>query len=160
MDKVFSRAAPNDQQELDLGLGSTGIVSNGTSKGHGPSTQSHGGWPTMAGSVSGGYQSSPQVNSGAPSNQTYGLSASQNVSVSCDPVMRSEDPNLPTIDFRSYDDAGNVIVMRLKPEGNISPFQALQLMMLIESSMHASTMFSAYQFVKKNNLAQHFKFNP
>jgi len=74
-----------------------------------------------------------------------------------DPI--TDNPKLPSIDFHTHDDAGKSIKMTLLPEGQISAYESLQLMMLMQAAMTNPSSFSVYHFVRKNNLERHFKYS-
>ncbi len=74
--------------------------------------------------------------------------------------LESNSPDLPKLFFYSKDDHGNSIQMELVPEYQMSPHEALLLTRLVIAAQSGlSQQFSAFAFVKKNNLERHFKYS-
>jgi hypothetical protein len=72
---------------------------------------------------------------------------------------RSTDPDLPSIYLYGHDEAGNKVRMELIPERSISPYESIQLSMMLVCSAAGANDFCPLAFVKKNNLERHFSFS-
>ena len=88
---------------------------------------------------------------------TYTFVGGQGITLTLPEQKQTAD--LPAIVWECKDDAGQLIKMELKPEGTIGAHEALQLMMLLQSSTAFPLAFSPYLYVKKHSLERHFKFS-
>lgn len=72
---------------------------------------------------------------------------------------KTQVADLPSVVFNAYDENGKMLTMTLHPElAQMSIYDMFKINMLINSANHAPHAFSAYAYVKKNNLERHFKF--
>jgi hypothetical protein len=138
--------------DVDLNIGVNG------------NSPSNRGYPAVGqGIVSGGYVNATgagaignMVGQLSPGGSTYTFTAGQGITLSIPEQKQTAD--LPTIEWTCKDDAGQMIKMVLQPEGTIGAHEALQLMMLLQSSTAFPLAFSPYLYVKKHSLERHFKF--
>lgn len=71
---------------------------------------------------------------------------------------QSNNPKLPPIEIVSNDEHDVPITLRLEPESGIDPASTLKLVMMLTALSFGGASFSAYAFIKENNLERHFKF--
>jgi hypothetical protein len=139
--------------DVDLAIGSNG------------NSPSNRGYPTTGqGIVSGGYVNATgaaaignMVGQLSPAGSTYTFTAGQPITISIPEQKQTAD--LPPIEWNCRDESGQMIKMELKPEGTIGAHEALQLMMLLQSSTASPLAFSPYMYVKKHSLERHFRFS-
>lgn len=70
---------------------------------------------------------------------------------------QSTSPDLPNLTLYGHD-FGKKIKLTLNPEQSVSPFEALQLTMLLMCYREQPSSFCALAYIKKHNLEKHFKF--
>jgi hypothetical protein len=139
--------------DVDLAIGSNG------------NSPSNRGYPSAGqGIVSGGYVNATgaaaignMVGQLSPNGSTYTFTAGQPITISMPEQKQTAD--LPSIEWNCRDESGQMIKMVLKPEGTIGAHEALQLMMLLQSSTASPLAFSPYLYVKKHSLERHFRFS-
>lgn len=73
-------------------------------------------------------------------------------------LTANQEPDLPAIVFNGYDYDEKKISMSLQPESTISTVEAFKIILLINAATHTPHKFSAFAYIKKNNLERHFKF--
>jgi hypothetical protein len=139
--------------DVDLNIGANG---------NSPSNRGYNGGGQ--GIVSGGYVNATgagaignMVGQLSPGGSTYTFTAGQGITLSMPEQKQTAD--LPSIEWNCRDDSGQMIKMELKPEGTIGAHEALQLMMLLQSSTASPLAFSPYMYVKKHSLERHFRFS-
>jgi hypothetical protein len=93
------------------------------------------------------------------SGSTYTISAAPYGAITLSMPEQKQTAELPSIEWNCRDEAGQMIRMELKPEGTIGAHEALQLMMLLQSSTASPLAFSPYLYVKKHSLERHFRFS-
>lgn len=93
-------------------------------------------------------------------NTIYGTSTGYTLSKVSPETSTAE---LPKVSFESITETGDRIIMTLSPERTISPYEVLQIMMMISAAKEVqhsfAPYFSPYLFVKKHSLERHFKFS-
>lgn len=152
---------------IDITVDDLSIGSNGNSpsnRGY-PSINGNGGYVGSAqGAVNGGFVNVSgsgaighmvgQISAGG---STYTLTAGQGISFGLPEQKQTAD--LPSIEWSCKDDTGQLIRMKLEPEGTISASDSLKIMLLLQSSNAFPLAFSPYLYIKKHNLERHFKFS-
>jgi hypothetical protein len=86
-----------------------------------------------------------------------GISAADFGSVTLS-LQPTDNPDLPSTVFTTYNDAGDRVTLTLAPESDISARESLLIARMIHAATTNPSSFSVFHFVRKQNLERHFKF--